>query len=234
MAFKTVHIPNVGDVTLYKRRGVRHIRLAITAEGEARVTMPFWAPYHVGAQFAASKAKWILLQQPKSLLLVDGQKIGKGYTLDFITSETDKPRTRIRMGRISVLMPPDCSATDEDIQTIAHKAAIRALKAEAERLLPTRLNQLSAEHGFSYKSVRIKRLKGRWGSCNQNKEIVLNCFLMQLPDELIDYVIVHELAHTQVMAHGAPFWELVGQHVQNLPQIRKTMRTHQPRLVGGS
>lgn len=234
MPFKTIHLEDIGEVKLYKRRGARHIKLAITSEGEARVTMPFWAPYHMGMEFARSKADWIRQQQPAKVHLTQGLRIGRGYTLNFEPSDVEKVKTRIRNGQIIITHPVHLADSETTVQQAAHKASLRALKAEAQRALPKRLNELAEQHGFDYHSIRIKQLKGRWGSCNQNKDIVLNCYLMQLPQELIDYVIVHELVHTHVMAHGQPFWAEVGRYVVDLPALRKTIRTYQPRLIGNT
>jgi predicted metal-dependent hydrolase len=141
-----------------------------------------------------------------------------------------KATSRIRGTEIFVGLPQGIDHNDSSVQDVAKRAAIRALKAEAEALLPQRIATLAAEHDFTYRSVTIKQLKGRWGSCSQHKDIVFNCFLMQLPWELIDYVIMHELVHTQIMAHGEPFWAEVAKYVPRLTAVRKTMRTHQPTL----
>jgi predicted metal-dependent hydrolase len=54
---------------------------------------------------------------------------------------------------------------------------------------------------------------------------------MQLPWELIDYVILHELVHTVVMAHGPKFWDELDKYVNNLAAKRKAIRSHQPALL---
>src|SRR5690606_36436720 len=92
------------------------------------------------------------------------------------------------------------------VQKAAQAAAIRALRKEAETLLPQRLRTLAEQTGFTYNSVAVKQPKSRWGSCSHQKHITLNLFLMQLPWRLIDYVLLHELTHTKVMRHGPPFW----------------------------
>jgi predicted metal-dependent hydrolase len=137
---------------------------------------------------------------------------------------------RIRGTDIFVALPADVDPHSEEAQDAAKKVAVKALKQEAEHLLPQRLATLAQTHAFTYRSVAIKQMKGRWGSCSQYKDIVLNCYLMELPWELIDYVIMHELAHTRIMAHGKPFWDEVGKYVQNLNMIRKRMKAHQPAL----
>src|SRR5213075_157516 len=80
-----------------------------------------------------------------------------------------------------------------DVQAKAQKAAERALKVEAENLLPQRLKILAERHNFSYKDVKIRKLTSRWGSCSNAKNIRLSYYLIQLPWPMIDYVLLHEL-----------------------------------------
>ena len=93
-----------------------------------------------------------------------------------------------------------------------------------------RLQTLAEQHGYDYKSVSIKQLKGRWGSCSEHKDIVLNCFLMELPWNLIDYVLLHELAHTRVMAHGAVFWNEMARVLPEVQSCRRQIKLHKPTL----
>ncbi len=119
------------------------------------------------------------------------------------------------------------------VQDAAASASLKALRKEAETLLPQRLRTLSDQTGLGYASVSVRQLKSRWGSCDNHKEITLSIFLMQLPWHLIDYVLVHELTHTKVMRHGAPFWEELERHLPGAKQLRKEMAAYQPILTPG-
>lgn len=77
---------------------------------------------------------------------------------------------------------------------------------EARELLVSRLHQLAERHGFSFKRVSIRRQRTRWGSCSAANNISLNLKLSLLPDELRDFVLVHELVHTKIKNHGQKFW----------------------------
>src|SRR5205814_2081858 len=117
------------------------------------------------------------------------------------------------------------------VQSAALKASVRALRKEAEALLPQRLATLADQTGLSYRNVSVKQLKSRWGSCSSAKDITLNLFLMQLPWHLIDYVLLHELVHTKVMRHGEPFWRELERHVSQPKQLRHEIGTYQPTLA---
>ncbi len=234
MATKQVRIPEIGTVTLYKRRGNRSLRLSIDARGQVRVSLPYWLPYKAGEQFAMSKAIWIAANRPKSHSdhLQHGHAIGKAHRLYFEQKAlASKVSAHVAGNEIRVSFPANSASYDHEVQDAAHRASIRALKKEAEVLLPQRLRALAAQTGFTYTSVSVKQLKSRWGSCNSHQEITLNLFLMQLPWHLIDYVLMHELTHTKVMRHGTPFWREMERHVPNAKQLRRQMADYQPMLT---
>jgi predicted metal-dependent hydrolase len=233
MATKQVSIPEIGTVTLYKRRGNRSLRLSVGSNGEVRVSLPYWLPYKAGEQFARSKAPWITAHQTQtSTALRHGHIIGKAHRLYFDPQPlATKIQARVVTNEVRVSFPVMYASHDQPVQHAAHKASIRALRKEAEALLPQRLRALAAQTGLSYTDVHVKQLKSRWGSCNSEKEITLNLFLMQLPWYLIDYVLIHELTHTKVMQHGAPFWQEMERHQPKAKELRKQISTHQPTLT---
>jgi predicted metal-dependent hydrolase len=78
---------------------------------------------------------------------------------------------------------------------------------------------LAEKTGLQYHKMSIRNNKTNWGSCSSGKHISLNLNLMKLPDHLIDYVILHELAHTKIRNHGPAFWKLLDEITGN--QARK-------------
>lgn len=230
MATKSIDLDDIGTVVFYKRKGARHIRLSITHNGEVRVTLPFWAPYQAGVAFVQTKADWIQEQKPALTLIKQGHPVGKAHHIAYESGQGTTISTRITGNEVRVLLPVGMRWDSPEAQKAANSVGIRALKKEATRLLPARLKTLAQQHGYDYQSIIIKQLKGRWGSCSQQKDIVLNCFLMQLPWELIDYVILHELAHTRVMAHGPVFWNEMRRVTPTTDRLRKAIKLHKPVL----
>jgi len=88
-------------------------------------------------------------------------------------------------------------------------------RAEAKHKLIERLQHLAAEHCFTYNRVFIRNQKTRLGTCSNRNNISLNIKVSRLPEELMDYVILHELAHTRVKNHGNDFWMLMDKLVGN-------------------
>jgi predicted metal-dependent hydrolase len=231
MAFKQFTLPDGTPVTVYKRKASRHVRLTVTPEGAARVSIPRWSAYVVGLKFAASRLDWIKSQSRARVVLVNGQRIGKAHRLRFMPSPDErKISSRVGQTDIKVVYPAGHSPAAPDVQDVAHKAAVRALRSEAETLLPKRLAMLAEQHGFAYGSVAIRQMKSRWGSCDRHRNIVLNLFLIQLPWQQIDYVLLHELTHTEVLRHGPDFWQAMEKVLPDVKQLRRALRSAQPSL----
>ena len=86
-------------------------------------------------------------------------------------------------------------------------------RTTARQILIQKLDELSKINGFSYNRVFIRNQKTRWGSCSAKNNISLNMKLLLLPEELRDYVILHELVHTQIKNHSSKFWEALDKYV---------------------
>jgi predicted metal-dependent hydrolase len=233
MASKDIEIEGVGTVSIFKRRGQTSVKLSITAKRQIRVTIPAWAPFATGAAFAHKQSDWLRKHlPPEPTGLTDWQAVGKKHRLRLKpVAGLAKPTRRSRGLLITISYPPSMLPTNPAIQTLATKASIEALRDEAEELLPGRLQRLADERGFTFNGVQVKKLTGRWGSCSSKQLIVLNLYLMQLPWELIDYVLFHELAHTRHMNHGAEFWEELIKLEPHARTLRRQIKIYRPVLM---
>lgn len=227
MAFKEFVLHNSQTVTIYKRRSSRSLRLSVTATGQIRVTIPTWTPYRAGLEFARSRQGWIAAHLQPTAEMKNGQPIGKAHHIRLIEDgHVTKTASRISASEIIIRHP--LNADPLDVQRVAQSAAKRALRSQAEKLLPQRLQSLAQTHDFTYKSVAVRQLKSRWGSCDQTGHIVLNIFLLQLPWELIDYVLLHELTHTRILRHGGDFWHAMEKVYPATRTSRKEIKKYQP------
>jgi len=99
-------------------------------------------------------------------------------------------------------------------------------KTKAKTTLVKRLKWLASKYGLSYNRVFIRNQKTRWGSCSSKNNISLNMKLVRLPDELVDYVILHELAHTIKKDHSKAFWAEMDKLVGNGKQMSSRLREY--------
>jgi predicted metal-dependent hydrolase len=231
MAFKEFSLDERTVITVYKRKASRSLRISIGSNGIVRVSIPTWAPYSSGVAFARSKQSWIEAQKRPQTMLQEGQPIGKAHHLRFKADAlAAKAVGRLKANEAVVSYPAGLAIEQAQVQKAAQSVSIRALRSQAEALLPQRLASLAATYGFNYRTVSVKQLKSRWGSCDSQKNIVLNLFLMQLPWDLIDYVLLHELTHTQVLQHGPNFWSAMERVLPDTKKVRKSLRQYQAAL----
>lgn len=111
-------------------------------------------------------------------------------------------RTRERMAAKQALLPPQLPPEEE-------RARIEALRRAAQADLPARIARISVRTGLVYTKMTVRAMRTKWGSCSSRKTISLTLFLMNLPEELRDFVILHELCHTVHLDHSPAFHALV-------------------------
>ena len=95
---------------------------------------------------------------------------------------------------------------------------IEELKAKARPIICARVEYYAKMMGISYGRVAIRCQKTRWGSCSSKGNLNFNCLLTLMPPEILDYVVVHELAHRKELNHSAAFWSIVE---DTLPDYRE-------------
>jgi len=100
----------------------------------------------------------------------------------------------------------------------------RFYKHHAQLYLTPRLEYFSQIMGLRYSELKFRKMKSRWGSCSSVGTVTLNTELMKVKKELIDYVIVHELAHLKHMNHSKRFHSLVEKYLNNSSILRKELK----------
>jgi predicted metal-dependent hydrolase len=126
-----------------------------------------------------------------------------------------------------ICCPSSLDWKNSEVQTKVKASIVACMRLAAKAYLPFRLHELAQQHHFEYKQVRISSSKKRWGSCSSQKTINLSLFLMRLPTELIDYVLLHELTHLIEMNHGVEFWRHLDAMTQGQSQrFRKALKRY--------
>jgi len=97
---------------------------------------------------------------------------------------------------------------------------------KARILLVQRLETLAQQHGFTYNRVFVRCQKTKWGSCSGLNNINLNAKLVELPEHLMDYVILHELLHLKVKNHSKEFWAQLNTLVSDAKKIDKELKKY--------
>ena len=104
---------------------------------------------------------------------------------------------------------------------------IKLLADKALEVIPMRVEYFANIMGVTYGNITIRNQKTRWGSCSSAGNVNFNYQLYYLPDELLDYVVVHELAHRRHMNHSKEFWSEVARYCPDYRARRKQLKEYQ-------
>ena len=162
---------------------------------------------------------------PKELR--DGDEIlfyGRATRLSVIWTWRDRIRVNLLEGEIEMLAP--LSSTRNERVTALRKFFLR----QARLHLPERLAHFARVMGLQPRRLSIRGQRTLWGSCTSDHVISLNWKLLACPETVIDYVVIHELAHIPHPNHSERFWELVKQYYPEHKAARRWLREHQPAL----
>ncbi|HOP04195.1 MAG TPA: SprT family zinc-dependent metalloprotease [Tenuifilaceae bacterium] len=205
------NLEGVGKIRIYRNLQAKRLTISIRPSTGIRVTVPGLLPFRVAQDFVNTKKDWIThkvqeIETKKSTFNNDTTFCTRYHKLRFSPHQSKKLIVEVSNTEIIVKYPEQLTISDSLVQNTARNGIIMAYRKEAKQILPERIAMLAKQKGFSYNTLSIKNIKSRWGSCSAKNNINLSIYLMKLPDELIDYVILHELTHTIHKNHGKDFW----------------------------
>ncbi len=215
MPNKVVHYKSIGQVTFFRNRRSKSMKISVKPDKSVLVSFPFFVTEKEILSFLVKHEAWIRRQQEK--LTARKQMLSPGTILKTKTTtvemcKADTCRVEADGTHIKFYAP---EFTSGEVKSTVEEIITNLYRLEARKLLPPRLAALARMHGFSYSKVTIRNNKRNWGSCSSRNNISLNLQMMKLPDELIDYILLHELVHTQIKDHSERFWKRLDQLTNN-------------------
>ena len=210
-------------ITFYRSKKAKNINISIRPFKGVRVAVPRLASFRQAKQFVVLRKHWIEKHAAQMKQFEDRQTVfnwdtqfnTKYRTLNLIKSKIDVISYNYTENQIVVKIPESESILNSDVQDFIVNAIEKTYRLEAKAYLPNRVEKLAKTYGLVYNKVKINNAKTRWGSCSSENNINLSLQLMRLPDYLIDYVILHELAHTKVKNHSTQFWYFLDALTEN-------------------
>jgi hypothetical protein len=196
--------------TLNRNNRSRNVRIRIADKGEVIVSAPPRAPLWQIDRFVQEQQEWIMHNVAKVKARTvhtnpqELQLFGKTYTKKIEENGT-KVGVVIR-GDQAIITP--VSNTKASVE----KAIATFLKTTAEKYIKPRTIQLGKKMQTSFGRVTLREQQTRWGSCSSEGNLNFNWRLVHHPPAVIDYVIIHELAHRTHMDHSHAFWDLVAKY----------------------
>lgn len=202
-----INSPITSPIIIRSRR--KTIELVIQADGKLVVRVPQRATNPQIQAVLEQKAEWIragraeVLAHPKAPAkkYADGEEfwfLGKTYPLLIV--EGQKSELELDGGGFKF----DSGALPQ-----AQAVFTNWYRRQARQALTARVEHYATLHHFSYRQIKITSARQRWGSCSSRGVLSFPWRLVMAPPAAIDYVVVHELAHTRVRGHQRDFWEIV-------------------------
>lgn len=116
---------------------------------------------------------------------------------------------------------------DKEDKSICKRKLNKWLRTKAKIILPNWLNNISLKIGLPHQRIFVRSQRTCWGSCSKSNNINLNDRLLFLAPDIVEYVMIHELCHTQHMNHSRHFWNLVNKHCPRYPTLEKQLTNSQ-------
>lgn len=194
------------DQLIRSRR--KTVALIVEQDGRLVVRAPLRTPAKVIQAFVDSKADWIRKKQAAAReTFVPSRRYQPGELFHYLgqvyplaLTDRKSPQLLLADGQFSL----SHTALPEAPETFR-----RWYRRQARAYLTERVPILADLHGFAYKKIRITSARTRWGSCSSTGSLNFSMRLVMAPPVVLDYVILHELAHTRVRNHSRQFWALV-------------------------
>jgi predicted metal-dependent hydrolase len=202
----------IGDLQFGVRESPRRATVGITVErdGSLQLNAPNGCPPDALASWAYSKRMWVYRKLAEKDLLLSTRPVkqfvnGEGFAY---LGRSHRLRVgdgdAVRMERGRLVMPhQDVNRGEPGV------ALIRWYQARGRQWLPSRSRPWAARMALTPAGIYVRDLGYRWGSLSSNGRINIHWATLQLPPSLIDYVLVHELAHIQHPQHAPAFWAAV-------------------------
>ena len=148
-------------------------------------------------------------------ILYEGQLLPCEVILD---NQIKEPSFSLQEGLLTITI----NNPKEDLPALAEVWA----RKQAQEILPQKVALWAQKMGVQYNNIVIKDQKSLWGSCSQKKNLNFSYRLIKMPLSIIDYLIVHELAHLIHFNHGPEFWACVEGYIPNYKDARKWLNTN--------
>lgn len=200
------------------------IKIAIGADAKVIVSAPKFMPEFLIKKFVSSQQSWIeanlaKVEKYQSKLKQDEIIIFDKKYLIVINNSADKMGIHVREDKLFIN-----NLSNKTPATIK-KQLDEFLKKTALKYIATRTQILAKKMQISYNKLALREQSSRWGSCSSQGNLNFNWRLVHYPPAVIDYVIIHELAHRLELNHSKKFWAIVkkfdSEYLIHKGQLRK-------------
>jgi len=214
----------------------RSLRLRMDQDGQILVRAPQLTPKILIDNFVAQNAAWIAKNRAKIQARAQARAekpdeikiFGQSYQLkfayqpDLASGFVVAKKTLLYNSSLYALKPKANTQLTAAEKTKLERFLRQTLKQYLNQRLPQLHQQMQIARPFG--AVHVKDQSSRWGSCSSDGNLNFNYHLVQQPPVVIDYVLIHELAHLVHLNHSDQFWALVAKYDGNYKQHRRALR----------
>jgi predicted metal-dependent hydrolase len=192
-------------------RLVRSRRRTVALVVERDGTLTVRAPLHMAREnihtFVEAHQGWVEKHRQKAL--EEQSYSNKSYKTGetFLFLGKSYPLTIVASQRSSLAFTGKAFYIARSALPEAGEYFVHWYKKQARQILFERVRSMAVTHGLNYQKIRISSARTRWGSCSSSGTLSFTYRLIMAPLEVVDYVILHELVHTQVRNHSRKFWD---------------------------
>jgi predicted metal-dependent hydrolase len=215
------------SLEIVRKQNMKHIYLRVTPNGVIVSTNKRTKLADIEA-FVYSKSTWLIKhlkvqeQRKEKQLLVTGNFVyfqGQAFVLKCIEKENmKKPTLEFTENKFIINMPKE--TPQEALQLLFDNF----YKQQAIEQIYTMVEEWSNKMNMHPKNIGFRKAKRRWGSCSSQNTLSFNYYLMKLPLEIVEYVVVHELAHIKEKNHSKNFWAVVEEFLPNYKELVQELR----------
>jgi predicted metal-dependent hydrolase len=187
------------------------VALVVERDGSLTVRAPLRMAEMRIRTFVESHTDWIVKTQAKARVALppSPKRYTEGETFLFLGKAY--PLTIVPRQRSALVFNGEAFQLAKSALPRAEEAFVRWYKGQATILFLERVLRLAGKHKLQYQKIRISSARTRWGSCSSLGTLSFTYRLVMAPLEVVDYVVLHELVHTQVRNHSRMFWNKLGE-----------------------
>ena len=208
----------------------RTVALIVESDGSVTVRAPLRLSEHAIQEFAEKHANWVEKKKAEMRAIVSTRSkryqpgeiflyLGREYSLEVVVGQRKK------------LILDDHFKIAESALKSAELVFQNWYRQQAKQWIVEQVEHLAKSHQLHYEKVKITSARTRWGSCSSKNTLSFSWRLMLTSPEVIEYVIIHELAHTVHHNHSKRFWNLVGKLMPDYKKLRNRLRDYGKRIL---
>lgn len=194
---------NLPENYILERKAVKHARIKVNENKTVRIIVPDSFSNQEIDLLISQKKKWIAKKlaffnnRSEPIKLYPGQILFLGERYYFYHFSDLKRK---------IIITHEHKTIRSGLELLQPETLKKWYRKEARKFILERLEFYSRKYGFTFNKVFIRDQKSKWGNCSPKKNLSFNWRLIKAHIYVIDYIVLHELAHTEILKHTKQFW----------------------------